>query len=330
MRASCTRSYARRLATLLAIGVAGAVLVGVAACAEPNPGSARRVAADVERPALAADALVALAARADVAALDGDVALLCAPAAAATDAETPACDAAWVGAAGALTPWGRRDLLAAARLDGDRTVSLTRDRDLVLAVPGGEERVLARHVADPRVAPDRRAVVFTELRGDDISPATTGRLVVLDLDRGTRRVVTEHPMDSSPFLRPGTDDVLFVSARTGVASLWLARDGARPRQLTNVGLRTVDASFVPVPGRELAWLDGRTAVFTATYDGVSTLWALDVERGHAAPLGPGRWPQRHAGSIVAVSPTGSRALDAATIRAALAGDGASASVRGAP
>jgi hypothetical protein len=299
------------------------LLVVLGACAEGGPtGSARRAAATVERPTLAGDALVALAARADVAALDGDVALLCAPSAAASDAETPSCDAAWVGAAGTLSRWGRGDLLAAARLDGNRIIALTRDRNLVLAAPGAEERVLATHVADPRVAPDRRAVVFTELTGEEISPATTGRLVVLDLDRGTRKVVTDHPMDSSPFLRPGSDDVLFVSARTGIASLWLARPGARPRQLTNVGARTVDGSFVPVPGRELVWLDARIAVFTATYDGVSTLWALDVDRGRAAPLGPGRWPQLHADSVVAVSPAGLETLAAATIRAALSARGA--------
>jgi len=292
------------------------LLAVLGACAEPGPGTARRAAEGVARASLAPDALVALAGRADVAALEGDIALLCAPPTAATDAETPSCDAAWVGAAGALTPWGKGNLLAAARLDGDRVVALTRDRDLVLSVPGGEERVLARHVADPRVAPDRRAVVFTELRGDSdvIAPDTTGRLVLLDLDRGTRRVVTDHPMDSSPFIRPGTDDVLFVSARTGIASLWLARPGARPRQLTNVGAHAMDASFVPVPGRELVWLDARIAVFTATYDGVSTLWAIDVDRGRAAPLGPGRWPQRHADSIVAVSPAGVQTYAAATVR----------------
>lgn len=305
------------------------LLAVLGACAEAGPGTARRTAEGALRASLAPDALVALAARADVAALEGDVALLCAPPLGATDAETPSCDAAWVGAAGALTPWGRGNLLAAARLDGDRNVALTRDRDLVLSVPGGEERVLARHVADPRVAPDRRAVVFTELRGDDIAPDTTGRLVVLDLDRGTRRVVTDHPMDSSPFLRPGTDDVLFVSARTGIASLWLARPGARPRQLTNVGARAIDASFVPVPGRELVWLDARIAVYTATYDGVSTLWAIDVDRGRAAPLGPGRWPQRHTDSIIAVSASSARTIDVATVRAALTG-GSATTVRGAP
>ncbi|MBZ0232639.1 MAG: hypothetical protein K8M05_09950, partial [Deltaproteobacteria bacterium] len=210
-------------------------------------------------------------------------------------------------------------------LDGDRTIALTRDRDLVLAAPSGEPRVLATHAADPRVAPDRRAVAFTALRGDELSPATTGRLVVLDLDRGTRRVVTDHPMDSAPFFRPGSDDLLFVSARTGVASLWLARPGDRPRQLTNVGARTVDASFVPVPGRDLAWLDARVAVFTATYDGVATLWAIDVNAARAASLGPGRWPQRHGDAIVAVSPAGAHTLAGDTIRAALA-----AAVRGAP
>jgi len=136
-------------------------------------------------------------------------------------------------------------------------------------------------------------------------------------------------MDSSPFLRPGTDDVLFVSARTGIASLWLARPGARPRQLTNVGARSVDASFVPVPGRELVWLDSHLAVFTATYDGVSTLWALDVDRARAAPLGPGRWPQRHADTVIALADA-PRTIDLATVRAALAGSGTASTVRGAP
>ncbi len=301
------------------------LLAVLGACAEPGPRAGSVVAreaapasiAEVTRPSLGAEALVALAARGDVAALDGDVALVCPPGPAG-DAHAASCDAAWVGASGGLTPWGRGDLLAAARLDASRVVSLTRDRELVLATPSSEPRVLATHVADPRVAPDRRAVAFTALRGDDISPATTGRLVVLDLDRGTRRVVTDHPMDSSPFFRPGSDDIVFVSARTGIASLWLARPGARPRQLTNVGARAVDASFVPVPGRELVWLDARTAVFTATYDDVSVLWALDVETGRAVSLGPGRWPQPHADAVVAVSPAGARTLDGDEIRAALA------------
>jgi hypothetical protein len=80
--------------------------------------------------------------------------------------------------------------------------------------------------------------------------------------------------------------VLFVSGRTGVASLWLARPGQPARQLTNVGAREVGPGFVPVPGRELVWLDGQTAVYTATYDGIATRWTLDVETGAAREVTP--------------------------------------------
>lgn len=91
---------------------------------------------------------------------------------------------------------------------------------LVLRGPDGVERELARDVADPRfeTSDGRRRVAFTQLPpGRDIAPDTTGHLVVLDLDRGT---VSDHPLDSSPFIVPDSDDVLFVSGRTGIASLY--------------------------------------------------------------------------------------------------------------
>ena len=272
--------------------VAFALAVAAGACAGP-PRGADRLAS--KRPVLDDAAVAAVAARPEVVTLDADVALVCGPAAPATDHDdaAPDCDAALVGPGGALTELGRGGLLAAARLDRARLVLLTRERALVVRA-GAREVELARDVVDPRLAPDRRAVAFTQLPAGAtaIDPSTTGRLVLLDLDRGTRRLVTDHPLDSSPFPRPGGDDVLFVSGRTGVASLFLARPGQPPRQLTNVGAREVGPGFVPVPGRELVWLaGGRLAVYTATYDGVATLWVIDVDRGVAAPLGAGRWPR---------------------------------------
>jgi hypothetical protein len=212
----------------------------------------------------------------------GDVGLVCGAPATATDHAdaVPDCDATIGG-----VPLGRGQLLAAARLDRARLVLLTTDRALVVSDGGADERVIARDVADPRVATDgTRRVVFTQLPpGAEIAPDTTGTLVVLDLDRGTRRTVTSHPLDSSPFIVPGSDDVLFVSARTGLASLYVASPGRPARQLTNVGKRAVDADFVPVPGRELTWIPGtRVAQFIATYDGVRTTWQIDVDTGRAA------------------------------------------------
>jgi hypothetical protein len=176
-----------------------------------------------------------------------------------------------------LPALGIGGLLAAERL-GDDILLLTRDLRLVLRSADGRERVLARGAADPRVAPDgRRAIVYTQFPEGttELTPGTPGRIVLLDLDRGTRRVVTDHPLDSSPFLVPGSDDVLFVSGRTGVASLWLARPGRAAEQLTNVGFVVVDERFQPVPGRELRF-DGRRASYTASYGGARSTWTLEV------------------------------------------------------
>lgn len=190
----------------------------------------------------------------------------------------PDCDATLGG-----EPLGRGGLLSAQRLDAGRLLLLRRDLRLVVRDAAGREREIAAAVADPRVAEDGR-VVFTELPAGttELVPGTTGRIVLVDLARGTRRVVTDDPAASAPFAVPGGDDVLYVSARTGVASLYLSVPGHPARQLTNVGAQRVDAGFVPVPGRELVWLPGtRTAVYTARYGGRSERWSIDVDSGHA-------------------------------------------------
>ncbi len=267
-------------------------------------------------PASAPTARAAAARAVGLATLDGDVALICGPAPrGATDHPdaTPDCDAARVEADGTLAPLGRGGLLAAARLDAAHLLLHTAERTLVLrevdaVAPDAVERVIARDVADPRVAADgTRRVVFTQLpAGAEIAPSTTGTLVLLDLDRGTRRVVTAHPQDSAPFVVPGGDDVLFVSARTSLASLYVASPGRAARQVTNRGRRAVDDGFVPVPGRELAWLPGaaRVAVFTASYGGAHALWAVDIDTGDAARLGAGRYPTADGAGVVAIDADG--------------------------
>lgn len=301
----------------------GGIFVVLAACSAAPTGTPTPTPVARTRVALGPSALAAIAQRPEVVAVDGDVALVCSEAAPASDSEdaVPDCDAARIGADGALVELGRGGLLAAARLDDRQLVLLTRERSLRVRA-GEHETEIARDVADPRVAPDRRAIAFTQLPAGatTIDPSTTGHLVLLDLDRGTRRTITDHPMDSSPFPRPGSDDVLFVSGRTGLASLWLASPGRPARQLTNVGTREVGPGFVPVPGRELTWLDAHVAVYTATYDGVSTLWAIDVDRGRAAQVADARLPQVVDGgdAIVALARDGApTTLDRAAIAHAL-------------
>jgi hypothetical protein len=234
----------------------------------------------------------------DLVLLHHDVALLCAPA----PGHGAPCEAGRLDAEG-LTSRGLGELAAAWSFDERRLLTLAPDLTLALQ-DGAERRVLARGALDPRPADDGRRVLYVQLEGEPqhFHPGDRGQLVVLDVESGARRLVTDDPLDSSPWLVPHSEDVLFTSARTGLASLWLATASGEVRQLTNVGLAEVGPDFVPVPSRELVWLPGtRTAVYSAHY-GTHTLWSLDVDTGEALPLGPGRLPALHAqGGVLAVS-----------------------------
>lgn len=231
--------------------------------------------------------LLASCAAQPVGVADVTVALVCdeAPVGGDSADSVPDCDAALVGEDGVARRIGRGGLLAAMRLDERRLLLLTRDLRMVTRDDDGHETLVAAAAADPRTLGLR--VVYTQLPAGttELTPGTTGPIVLLDLERGTRRVVTAHPMDSSPFLIPDSDDVLFVSARTGVASLWLAEPGRPARQLTNVGMRRVGPGFVPVPGRTLAFTPGtRTAVYGTSYGGVEEVWSVDLGTGSAQPI----------------------------------------------
>ncbi len=213
-----------------------------------------------------------------------EVALVCDEAPAASDSmdATPDCDVAVGGAALRIG-----NLLAADRLAPGRLLLLRRDLTLVEHDEAtGRDEIIARAAADPRVAADGR-VLYTQLPDGttELAPGTPGKIVLVDLAAGTRRTITDGRKDaSSPFLIPGADDVLFVSARTGVASLWIAPGaGGAPRQLTNVGVTRVGAGFVRVPGRTLAF-EGRHAIYPTSYGGVHERWSVDLDSGAAEVL----------------------------------------------
>jgi hypothetical protein len=221
----------------------------------------------------------------------------------------PYCGAFLVDKTGFLNPLGRHDLLAAQRLPDNGMLYLTRDLSLVVSDRFGAEKTIAVSVAGPRVSDDGKQVVFTQYpQGTKrLIPGTFGKLVSLNLSNGNRRVVTEDPWSSSPFAVPGSQDVLFISSRTGLASLWLASPGKPDFQITNRGKKTVDSEFIPVPGRELVWIPGtRKAVFTAHYAS-HALWSVDLETGIAVKLGPGRLPSLSMeGMITAIDDDGEK------------------------
>lgn len=241
-----------------------------------------------------------------LASLHRDLALICGETSYPTDAAAalPDCEAALVEKGGRLLALNRKNLLAAQRLPGNRMLLLQRDLSLFLRDASGRESLLAVSVAEPRVSEDGATVIFTQYPPGTagLEPGLAGKLAAMGIDDGKRRIVTEDRHASSPFPVPGTEEVLFLSARTGLASIWIAAPGKPDRQLTNIGKIAVDKEFIPVFGRELVWVPGsRKAVYTAHY-GTHSLWVLDIDRGKARKLGPGRLPaMREDGSVLAAS-----------------------------
>jgi len=234
----------------------------------------------------------------DVRLVHRDVALLC-PDFGAERAVGDGCEVATVHTDG-FTSTGITGVVSAWRFDADRVLTL--DTSLRLKLDADTE--LARGVLDPRAGDDGRRALYVQLDGepDHFEPGDPGYLTMLDVETGEVERITEDVRDTSPWLVPFSDDVLFTSARTGLASLWIKVKGQEPRQLTNLGLTDITADFVPVPSRELVWVPGtRRAVFSAHY-GTHELWSVDVDSGEAKHVGPGRMPAIHPeGGIVAVA-----------------------------
>ncbi|MBZ0119116.1 MAG: hypothetical protein K8H88_19125 [Sandaracinaceae bacterium] len=195
---------------------------------------------------------------------------------------------AWGAANGAIVVWGE-------------------DGSLRVRASSGAERLLAPWATDPSVGPSGTTVAYLttdtlDEEGEPI-PGEPLRVVLHSIESGTGHTLASDAEAASPFALPDGSGVLYVSTRTGVASIWRARrDGET--QLTNAGLAGVEQGFVPVPAGELIWIARTsTAIFTARYDD-ARLWQLDAQSGEASELGPGSLPQlADATSVLALGGT---------------------------
>ncbi len=207
------------------------------------------------------------------------VAVVCGRRLVHTDA-AQACPLYLVREDGAVQPLGARGLWGGL-LPGGAVLFL--GDDLVLrrrALEGGPEAVLARHVLEPRLSPDRAQVGLAHAPGlEALQPGFDACPVVLELKTTELRRLPGPCAAQAPFLGPGGAR-LNVSTASGLASLY-----AGERQLSGRSA----ADFVPVPDRELAWLDAARVLYTARY-GRDELVLFDLERGSARNLGPGRSP----------------------------------------
>ncbi len=103
-----------------------------------------------------------------------------------------------------------------------------------------------------------------------------------DLFIGARSLAPARGADELPLVLAGGAGVVFVSSRTGVASLWqVGLDGAGLVQLTNHGQRPghLDDGFVPPPARTMRQ-DGEAVVYD---DGSGRLWRIALSEPAARP-----------------------------------------------
>lgn len=267
------------------------------ACGEAPP-SRRPIGADLE-------SYCAVAGQPGLDAWIGDVVTLCAP---GEDEHDASCRVLRARPDGTLDPIAMPEGVAPVRAmpAGARVIALLTDGRLVAVGPSGVEE-LAAWATDAWIDEQGSRVVFVGL-ADGIAEWELGAPTViraLELESGDTRVIVDDAEASAPRTIPGSRDVLFTSTATGVASLWIARDGGAAEALTNVGLDEIGPDAVPVPERDLAFV-GETLVYGVVLDdGTSHLWSFDLASREARELGTGAWPRRHdAGSVIALQTTG--------------------------
>jgi hypothetical protein len=181
----------------------------------------------------------------------------------------------------------------ALRAAGGRLIVLHADGALALRDASGRETPVAAWAAEPSMSTDGVRVAYVTRDAG----ASATRLVRHDLRDGTVRVIAEDSTASSPFVVPNSDDVVYVSARSGLAAIWRG-NGEYEIQVTNVGVAAGDQGVLPTFGSRAVWIPGtRRLAFEVRTDG-PMVWSYDVAAATVEPLGPGAWPQIGADRVV--------------------------------
>ena len=166
----------------------------------------------------------------------------------------------------------------AVKLEGALAL-VTTEGELKLRGADGAEQLVATGVKGEVVAARRGELLFT------VEAAVTlgDSAVVLAAEGSTPRVIADGDgVDDRPSVSPDQRTVVFVSGRTGIASLWRTTlDGEAPVQLTNVGIEAgveregEPAGFVPPPvvADAVTWVSADVVRYDA---GGGEYWTVNV------------------------------------------------------
>lgn len=182
------------------------------------------------------------------------------------------------------------DARLALRASAKRFVVLKTSGALVLRAADGAETPIAAWAADPSVSADGVRVAYIGLQDGVTEPGTPTRVLLHDLRDGSVRIIADDPDASSPLVVPDSDDVVYVSSRSGLASIWRG-NGEYEIQVTNLDVEAGDQGVMPTFGGHVVWVPGARALAFEVNTTESTIWKYDVLLGELEPLGPGAWPQ---------------------------------------
>jgi hypothetical protein len=173
--------------------------------------------------------------------------------------------------------------LSAELAPGNREVLVwTEDLKFIrLTLATGATLVLASEVLEPRLSADGLSFAFARAPG--LTRLTPGFVACpFTQGLGGEAVRVGGPCDAqAPFVSP-SGAALYVTTDGGMAAL--VHHG-----------RTIAAR---VPGRELVWLDGDRALYSAHYE-AQELWVFDARTQRARQVGLGREPAILEGSVFA-------------------------------
>ena len=213
-------------------------------------------------------------------------AVVCPKNAPRTDA-LPGCEVFYVDRAGTVQPLGFRGY-SAEIFPGNRAVAVWTDdlRLLKYELASGAVQELARGVLEPRLFPDGTGISFSRAPGlTRLTPGFNACPYVQSFGDEAKRVAGPCHAQA-PFVSPG-GSALYVSTESGLATM------------VNAGRAVLSRSgFIPVPGRELVWLDADRALYTAHYE-TQTLWLFDARTRTARQVGVGREPAIVDGRVLA-------------------------------